>query len=86
MDENGQSRSDPALPPTTGKGLTLDEVLVLLRHPNGGVRKDNLSSLKEILVVGVEKGISMGKREGEVGKVVRALGGLVSDEVSRDVN
>ena len=58
--------------PTTSQGLLLDEVLVRFRHPNAGVRRDSLGSLKEILVLGVGK---------EVGKVVRALGGMVSDEV-----
>lgn len=58
--------------PTTAQGLVLDEVLVRFRHPNAGVRKDSLGGLKEILIVKVEK---------EVGKVVRALGGMVSDEV-----
>ena len=42
------------------------------RHPNAGVRKDSLSGLKEILAVRVER---------QVGKVVKAIGGLVSDEV-----
>ncbi|KAK4688283.1 pre-rRNA-processing protein IPI1, partial [Tremellales sp. Uapishka_1] len=78
-DGNGQPKSDAALPPMTSRGIVLDEVLITLRHPNGGMRKDTLTSLKEVLVSGVEKGVAMGRREGEVGKVIRALGGLVSD-------
>lgn len=58
--------------PVTNGGLTLDEVLLRFRHPNGGVRKESLGGLKDILNVGVSR---------EVGKVVRAIGGLVSDDV-----
>ena len=50
----------------------LDEVIVRFRHPNAGVRREALGGMKEILGIGVEK---------DAGKVVRAVGGLVSDDV-----
>ena len=56
----------------TSQGLTLEEVTGRLRHPNAGVRKDALGGLREI--VGLQP-------DGEVGTVVRALGGMLSDEV-----
>jgi hypothetical protein len=73
--------------PTSRRGVTLPEVLLTLRHPNAGVRKDALGELKEVLVNGVEwdGGVAMGRREGEVGKVL-GVGGvvrLVADEVGR---
>lgn len=66
--------------PTTASGLTLDDVLIQLRHVNAGVRKEAFNHLKEVLISGVNKGIKLGERHGEVAKVVRACGGLVSDE------
>jgi hypothetical protein len=74
--------------PTSRRGVTLAEVLLTLRHPNAGVRKDALGELKEVLVNGVEwdGGVAMGRREGEVGKVL-GVGGvvrLVADEVGGD--
>ena len=42
------------------------------RHPNAGVRKDTLGGLKEILVHRVGK---------DVGKVIRVIGVMISDEV-----
>jgi hypothetical protein len=71
--------------PTSRRGVTLPEVLLVLRHPNKSTRKDALGELKEILVNGVELGgVPMGRREGEAGKVL-GTGGvcrLVADEVS----
>ncbi len=58
--------------PTTSQGLVLDEVILRFRHPNAGVRKESLGGLKEIVAVAPER---------QVGKVVRAVGGMVSDEV-----
>ena len=46
-------------------------MLLKFRHPNGGVRKETLTGLKDILT---------GNPGRDVGKVVRALGGLVSDD------
>lgn len=63
-----------ATEPTTAQGLTLDEVILRFRHPNAGVRKETLGGLKDIVSVNPQR---------EVGQVVRALGGLVSDDVSR---
>ncbi|ODN77559.1 hypothetical protein L202_04729 [Cryptococcus amylolentus CBS 6039] len=57
--------------PTTANGLTLEDLLNRLRHPNSGVRKETLGGIKEILQQGIGK---------EIGKVLRALGGLVADD------
>lgn len=57
--------------PTTGSGLTLEDIFIRFRHPNSVVRKEALGGLKEILQVDVSR---------EVGKVLRALGGLVADD------
>ncbi|WVQ80727.1 hypothetical protein IAT38_002832 [Cryptococcus sp. DSM 104549] len=57
--------------PTTANGLSLDEVLVRFRHPNAGVRKESIGGVKEILGQGVGR---------ETGKVLRALGGLITDD------
>ncbi|ORX40183.1 hypothetical protein BD324DRAFT_616690 [Kockovaella imperatae] len=59
--------------PVTAQGLTLDEVILRLRHPNAGVRRDALGGIKEILVVQPAR---------DVGKVLRALGGVISDDDS----
>lgn len=53
-----------------------------LRHVNAGVRKESLNHLKEVLQAGVRLGINFGDRHGEVSKVVRAIGGMVTDDVS----
>lgn len=57
--------------PLTSSGLDLDEVLIRLRHPNAGVRRDSLGGVKEILKI--RSGV-------EVGRVMRALGGMVADD------
>ncbi|WVQ96749.1 hypothetical protein IAU59_003856 [Kwoniella sp. CBS 9459] len=57
--------------PTTANGLTLDDLFIRFRHPNAGVRKEAIGGVKEILIIRVGR---------EIGKVLRALGGLVSDE------
>ncbi|OWT40035.1 pre-rRNA-processing protein IPI1 [Cryptococcus neoformans Bt1] len=57
--------------PTTANGLTLEDIFIRLRHPNSVVRKEALGGLREILQVDVSR---------EVGKVLRALGGLVADD------
>ncbi|WVF69251.1 hypothetical protein IAT40_004027 [Kwoniella sp. CBS 6097] len=57
--------------PTTANGLTLDDLFIRFRHPNAGVRKEAIGGVKEILAIRISK---------EIGKVLRALGGLVSDE------
>ncbi|OCF40193.1 pre-rRNA-processing protein IPI1 [Kwoniella heveanensis CBS 569] len=57
--------------PTTANGLTLDDLFIRFRHPNAGVRKEAIGGVKEILMIRISK---------EIGKVLRALGGLVSDE------
>ncbi|ORY31386.1 hypothetical protein BCR39DRAFT_526388 [Naematelia encephala] len=72
----GQQAIDRALvenvnEPVTSSGLVLDEVLVRFRHPNAGVRKEALSGLKEIL---------SSRPSRDVGKVLRALGGVLSDD------
>lgn len=69
-------------PPLSHRGLTLHEVLISLRHPNTGARKDALNELKDVLVDGMNKGVPMGKREGEVGNVVRGILALMTDTVS----
>lgn len=55
-------------------------MLVNLHHHNAGVKKDALSELKDVLVDGAEKGVQMGQREGEIGRVVRGVLGLISNE------
>jgi pre-rRNA-processing protein IPI1 len=62
--------------------LSLEDVLLQVRHPNAGARKEALLNVKEVLVDGVQKGVAMGRREGETGKVFRALGGMINDDVS----
>lgn len=71
--------------PTSKRGLTLDEVLVNLHHHNPGVKRDALAELKDVLVCGAELGVQMGQREGEVGRVIRGVLGLISNEVSSRV-
>jgi len=41
-----------------------------------------LDELKDVLVDGMQKGIAIGRREGEVGMVVRGILALITDEVS----
>ncbi|WWD18408.1 hypothetical protein CI109_102858 [Kwoniella shandongensis] len=65
--EDGSGPSEP----TTANGLTLDDLIIRFRHPNAGVRKESLGGVKEIL------GVEVGR---ETGKVLRALGGLISDD------
>lgn len=67
--------------PTTPSGLTIDDVLVQLRHVNAGVRREAVNHLKDVLNAGVALGVPMGERHGEVAKVVRGIGGLITDEV-----
>jgi hypothetical protein len=69
-------------PPVSHRGLALNEVLVLLRHTNTGARKEGLNELKEVLVDGMNRGVAIGRREGEVGIVVRGILALIVDEVS----
>lgn len=57
----------------TAAGLTLDEVLLRLKHPNGGVRKETLGSVRELVGQQPEK---------DVGKVLKALGAIIADDVS----
>ncbi|EIW73638.1 hypothetical protein TREMEDRAFT_67469 [Tremella mesenterica DSM 1558] len=57
--------------PRTSLGLGLDDVLARLRHPNAGVRKDSLASIKDLLVSEPTR---------EVGKILRGLGVVISDE------
>ncbi|WVR06282.1 hypothetical protein IAU60_003312 [Kwoniella sp. DSM 27419] len=57
--------------PTTANGLTLEDLFARFRHPNAGVRKESLGGVKDILSLGVWR---------DTGKVMRALGGLVSDD------
>ncbi len=82
--EEQQSSGSTSSTPTSRRGVTLAEALLILRHPNAGARKDALGEVKEILVNGVEGGVAMGRREGEVGKVLGINGvvRLVADEVS----
>jgi pre-rRNA-processing protein IPI1 len=54
--------------------LVLDEILVRLRHPNSGVRKETLGGLKEVVISG-----GPGR---DVGKIIRAIGGILADEVN----
>ena len=61
--------------PTTAGGLTLDDLVYRLRHPNAGSRNEALHGLKDVL---------SGEPARQVGKVVRALGGLLSDDVRRE--
>ncbi|KAL1413116.1 rRNA processing protein [Vanrija albida] len=80
---NQQAEEDgdePAGEPTTSAGLTIDEVLIQIRHANAGVRREAVFHLKEVLVAGMNMGIKMGQRPGEVAKVVRAIGGLIADD------
>ncbi|WVQ72841.1 hypothetical protein IAR50_002402 [Cryptococcus sp. DSM 104548] len=65
------SEGNGPLEPTTANGLTLEDLFNRLRHPNSGVRKETLGGIKEILQQGIGK---------EIGKVLRALGGLVADD------
>lgn len=51
--------------------MTLEDIFIRLRHPNSVVRKEALGGLREISQVDVSR---------EVGKVLRALGGLVADD------
>jgi hypothetical protein len=53
-----------------------------LHHHNAGVKKDALGELKDVLVDGAEMGVQMGQREGEIGRVIRGVLGLISNEVS----
>jgi pre-rRNA-processing protein IPI1 len=76
------AETDPNAEPTTSRGLHLTEVLLTLRHPNAGVRKDGLAALKEVLVAGAEMGTGIGKREGETGKVIAGVVRLLGDDVS----
>lgn len=76
------TETDPNAEPTTSRGLHLTEVLLTLRHPNAGVRKDGLTALKEVLVAGAEMGVGIGKREGETGKVIAGVVRLLGDDVS----
>jgi pre-rRNA-processing protein IPI1 len=78
-DEAGPSTS--AIP-TTPSGLTLEDVLIQLRHVNAGVRKESLAHLREVLTAGVNHGVKLGERHGEVAKVMRGVGALVADDVS----
>jgi hypothetical protein len=80
-DQDPSSSSEEAKP-ISHRGLTLHEVLVLLRHTNKGARKEALDELKEVLVDGMQKGVAIGRREGEVGMVVRGILALITDEVS----
>lgn len=57
-------------------------MLLTLRHPNAGVRKDGLGALKDVLVAGAEMGVGIGKREGETGKVIAGVVRLLGDDVS----
>ncbi|KAJ9119141.1 hypothetical protein QFC22_003632 [Naganishia vaughanmartiniae] len=79
--EGDPSTSDltPTIP-VSRRGLTISEVLVHLHHHNASVKKDALIELKDVLVNGVELGVGMGKREGEVGRVMRGVLGLISNE------
>ncbi|KAK8858519.1 hypothetical protein IAR55_002746 [Kwoniella newhampshirensis] len=65
--EDGSGLSEP----TTPNGLTLDDLIIRFRHPNAGVRKESLGGVREILTMDVGR---------ETGKVLRALGGLISDD------
>lgn len=80
--EDDEDDDGPAGEPTTAAGLTIDDVLIQLRHANAGVRREAVHHLKEVLVAGMNMGIKMGQRPGEVAKVVRAIGGLIADDVS----
>lgn len=40
-----------------------------------------MGHLKEVLTAGVNHGVPMGERHGEVAKVMRGMGGLISDDV-----
>ncbi|WVW84585.1 hypothetical protein I302_106619 [Kwoniella bestiolae CBS 10118] len=57
--------------PTTGNGLTLEDLFIRFRHPNAGVRRESIGGVREILTIDVGR---------DIGKVLRALGGLVSDD------
>lgn len=46
------------------------------------MKKDALAELKDVLVSGAELGVQMGQREGEIGRVIRGVLGLISNEVS----
>ncbi|KAL7419747.1 rRNA processing protein [Cryptotrichosporon argae] len=74
-----RAEGDAPAEPTTAKGLRLDEVLLHLRHPNAGARREALTGVQDVLQVGVAQGVPLGAREGETAKVVRAVGALVSD-------
>ncbi|WRT67705.1 uncharacterized protein IL334_004677 [Kwoniella shivajii] len=67
LNDEGQGPTEP----TTANGLTLEDLCIRFRHPNAGVRKDSIGGVKDIL------GIAIGR---ETGKVLRALGGLISDD------
>lgn len=66
--------------PTTASGLTIDDVLIQLRHVNAGARRENVWHLKEVLSAGVSLGVPLGERHGEVAKVMRGIGALISDD------
>lgn len=57
-------------------------MLVQLRHVNAFVRKESLGHLKDVLIAGVNHGVPLGERHGEVAKVMRGIGSLISDDVS----
>ncbi|WWC88751.1 uncharacterized protein L201_003664 [Kwoniella dendrophila CBS 6074] len=57
--------------PTTANGLTLEDLFIRFRHPNAGVRRESINGVKDILSIDVSR---------DIGKVLRALGGLVSDD------
>lgn len=55
-------------------------MLVQTRHPNAHVRRESIGHLRDVLAGGVALGVPLGERHGEVAKVVRVLGSLISDE------
>ncbi|WWC96025.1 hypothetical protein V866_002892 [Kwoniella sp. B9012] len=67
LNSDGLGPSEPA----TANGLTLEDLFIRFRHPNAGVRRESLGGVKEILSIDVRR---------DIGKVLRALGGLVSDD------
>ncbi|WVN88732.1 uncharacterized protein L203_103945 [Cryptococcus depauperatus CBS 7841] len=60
-----------ATEPSTANGLTLSDLAIRLRHPNAAVRKESLGGIREILVINPSR---------EINKVLRALGGLITDD------
>lgn len=72
---DGGSRTSNSSVPLSNRGLTLHEILPLLRHPNTGNRKDAIVELQSLLSAG-------GGGPSAAGEVLAAMGRMISDDES----